>query len=342
MKVEKLQEIASLITNKLDTDRKGVEKLSGDVMGIFLFGEVISPYSKSPDMWNAAFEALRIHAYYQALDIPTESAVKKMMKIICQDANCIGFNVGMPWKRFVLEQIPRLGGSIDESARKAGAVNTVVAREEMLVGYNTDGEGEIKNLKTVIPSFQGLSVLLVGAGGGARGVVPALLDAGVKRVTIANRTAENSARLVAHLEKFYPANKLWTIEEQKIPQLVGSGVYDLVLNASAKGQAEKPEEPYSSLAPTDVSPTENHQLSANALRVLKGKREDVVFADLIYNPVETPMLQQAREAGFKTLNGKGMLVWQAFLALSLMFTVDEPNSNVVKIMSDAFDKASKV
>lgn len=345
MKETIIEDIRRHITNKEDRgDGKGLskERLGGDTMGVFLIGGDISAYTKSPPMWNAVFDALRIHAYYQALDIPTREAVNKVLEITRQNPSCIGFNVGMPWKEFVLQQIPELGGSIDESARKAGAVNTVVTKKEMLAGYNTDGEGEIKNLRTVISSFQGLSVLLIGAGGGARGIIPALLDEGVKKVTIVNRTSSNSAKLVAHLENFYEAGRLWTVEEQKIPQLLGSGDYDLVLNASAKGQAEKDEAPYSSLAPTSISLRENHQLSIAALRALSRKRADVVFADLIYNPTETPMLQQARENGFKTINGKGMLVWQAYLALSLMLTVDKPSEDVVEIMSRAFDKASKI
>lgn len=338
MKVETLQETARVATNRLE-----VEKLSGETMGVFLFGKVISPYTKSPPVWNAAFDALHIHAYYQALDISTEDKVRRILEIICHDRQCIGFNVGMPWKKFVLQQIPQLGGSINESARKAGAVNTVVAKKETLVGYNTDGEGEIKNLRTVIPNFHGLSVLVIGAGGGASGVVPALLDEGVEKVTIANRTEVNAEDLVTHLTtNFYDRQRLAIVTEGEIAGLVASGRFNLILNASSKGQAEKDEAPYSSLAPTNITIEENHRLSINALRALRRERADVVFTDLIYNPVETPMLQQAREHGFKTINGKGMLVWQAFLALSLMFTVDSPNEDVVEIMSRAFDKASKV
>lgn len=317
MKETTLQAIEPLVANKLE-----VERLLGDTMGVFLIGGIkdgkgISQYSQSPPLWNKVFAELGMNAHYQALDIETPTTVEAVLSLLAKDSLYMGNNVGMPYKTTVMNYL-RQHGRLDQSAIDADGVNTVVHKNGVLVGYSTDGRGEMENLRSAITDFKGLRVLLIGAGGGAKAVAAALVVNGIGSITIANRTQEHAEELVRHLQKlnYYPT--ILVKAEADVPQLVGSGQYDLILNATSKGQATKVEAPYSALALTTIDLEDNLQSSRIAFEDLIKKRPNTVIADLIY--AQTPMLKQAKEVGFtKVVDGRGMLVWQAVFAFELIF-----------------------
>ena len=145
---------------------------------------------------NRAFRALGLPFVYLAFDVsPAElgTAVRGMRALGFR-----GWNVTIPHKVAVLEHLDE----VEETAREIGAVNTVVAREGRLVGYNTDGEGYLRSLvdETGLDLVE-QKVLILGAGGAARAVAHALAGAGVESITIANRTREKAERLAASLRK---------------------------------------------------------------------------------------------------------------------------------------------
>lgn len=334
MRTEALNLVEPHITNQLERERLQ----SG--FGVFLFGKEIAAYTKSPIMWNAVFKQYDMGAYYHALDIPTEGDVETILSILASADQFAGTMVGAPYKGTVLDALKKIG-RVDSFADKVGAVNTVVNENGVLIGYNTDARGEIENLRSVITDFSGLSVIVLGAGGGAQGVIAALLEEGVQDVVVANRTPKNAEALRDRLNSHY-GNKVRIISEREAPKLIESGTFGLILNASMKGQATKETADYSAIGET-TSLVENLKVSQNTLKKLAGNNPNAVCADLIYNPPETPFLRQAREAGLITNNGMMMLVHQAAIALHLMFPDSRtiPYNEIAGTMREAFESSLK-
>lgn len=334
MRAETLGLVESHITNSLE--RKKLQP----GFGVFLFGKEIAAYTKSPVMWNAVFDRYDMGAYYQALDIPTERDVEHILKILSSADQFAGTMVGAPYKGTVLE-ILKKKGRVDSFTDKVGAVNTVVNEDGLLIGYNTDARGEIENLRSVISDFSGLSVIVLGAGGGAQGVAAALLEEGVKKVVVANRTIRNAEELRDRLN-FHYGKKVSVITEVDAPKQIESGEFGLVLNTSMKGQATKDTASYSAIGATDEL-IENLRISQDTLRALADNNPRAVCADLVYNPPETPFLRHAREAGLATNNGMMMLVHQAAIALHLMFPDSRtiPYNEITATMREAFESSLK-
>ncbi len=311
----------NIVKQTLDTG-----KLQGQVL--LLIGEFpIAKYSVSPPMWNAALEKYGINAYYQAINIRDEAGLEAVMMALKDDADYLGGNYGKPYKEPAFRIDKRIG-HVNEFATQVEAINTMVHEADGdLVGDNTDGKAEVKNLQSLIPDFTGKSILMTGAGGGGQGVSAALLDAGVGRMVIANKDQERAQKLAARLKEFYPSADITAVKETDAPELVASGKFDLILNASSKGQADTAMGPYSSLwtAPHEAEEhteswlSENLQITKDALERAYQANPETVVADVIYNPWRTPLLELAETQGFKVNNGRDMLVHQAALAFCLIF-----------------------
>ena len=197
-----------------------------------------------------------------------------------------GMNITVPFK----EEAWRLADRLTERARLAGAVNTFVFGQDVL-GDNTDGAGLVRDLGVLGCRLDGARVLLLGAGGAARGVVLPLLDAGVARLFIANRTADKARALQAHFAGHDTRDALaaggW--------QDAADAPYDVVVNAtSASLSDEAPPLPEGLYAP------------------------DSLAYDMVYGRGLTAFLRQAHEQGAVRLaDGLGMLVEQAAEAFAL-------------------------
>lgn len=311
-----------------------------------LVGDHPSTYSRSPRIWNAAFQDLGLDAVYAPFDVEPDD-LANLFRAIRHDPSVLGVNVTVPYKQAV---IPLLD-EVDPRAERLSAVNTVVRTPDGgLIGFNTDGEGALGNLirpwpgqpEPFLPTLDRYSVLLIGAGGAASAVAFALAEAiGERgRLFIANRTAETALLLGERIsELFGNAQGL----DEADAELLVPGI-DLIVNASTRGQAGAKVirngmiaylEPYSALAPAsppsiDEQPDEpeparlqrwlstasdsileNHALSM--LFVTRAARRTAFF-DLVYAPAETTMLRHARWAGHPILNGQGMIVFQAAAA----------------------------
>ncbi|HLC93074.1 MAG TPA: shikimate dehydrogenase [archaeon] len=191
-----------------------------------------------------------------------------------------GFNVTMPFKT---EIIPLLD-KVDEMAKKIGAVNTVVNENGKLVGYNTDGVGAVAALKKVTP-LAGKKILLLGAGGAGKAIAHYLAKEKVQ-LTIADKTkskAEELAKAVGSQAAL----------SDGIKSLEG---FDIVINASPAGM--KPD-----VQGTPVPVSLLHK--------------NLVVFDIVYEPLETKFLREARLKGCKTINGVEMLLEQGFAAFEL-------------------------
>jgi shikimate dehydrogenase len=311
-----------------------------------LVGDHPSTYSRSPRIWNAAFQDLGLDAIYAPIDVEPDD-LAGLFRAIRGDPSVLGTNVTVPYKQAV---IPLLD-EIDERAARLNAVNTVVRTPDgELIGFNTDGEGALGNLirpwpgqpEPFLSSLDRQSVLLIGAGGATNAVAFALAEAiGDRgRLFIANRTAETALLLGERISELY--GNAQGMDEADAELLV-PGI-DLIVNASTRGQAGAKVvrngmiaylEPYSALAPATPpaieeqadepesarlqrwlataadSILENHALS---MRLVTRVPRHTAFFDLVYAPAETTMLRHARWAGRRALNGQGMIVFQAAAA----------------------------
>ncbi len=154
-----------------------------------LLGDPVS-HSKSPAMMNAAFAAARVDGVYLALRVgaPALGVVVEALRQV----GCGGINVTAPHKQAVIEFIDELSGA----ARRTGSVNTVVFDGRRLIGHSTDGEGLVGALEEGLGAvIRDKTILILGAGGAARGVLPALCARGAGRIIIANRSVTKAEAL---------------------------------------------------------------------------------------------------------------------------------------------------
>lgn len=262
-------------------------------MGIYgVIGFPVS-HSMSPIMHNREFQALQMDAYYTAFAVHPNQLQKAIEGV--RALHIKGINVTIPHKVTVIDFLDE----IDEEARLIGAVNTIKNENGRLIGSNTDGEGYLRSLLSVsdIP-LATKKVLIIGAGGAARAIVIAIARYGVQRIDIANRTVSKAEQLVHHANKFVSGNAMNIQEaEAKLSD------YDIVINTTSVGMS-----PYVTESPLQV-----HNL-----------KRGTIVSDLIYNPLTTLFLQQAKERGAITDNGVGMFVHQGALAFE-KWTGIEPN-----------------
>ncbi len=321
------------VTNNLDPVTAEI------VTGIV--GDEPSKYAKTPHLWNAVFRDLGWNAVSLCWDV-TPQHLTGFVGALREAPEVAGFSVTVPYKVAILPLLD----AVDPLAAEIGAVNTVVRAENgHLVGYNTDGQGALDALTRRLPgaagpfvqSLAGLSVLLVGAGGGARGVAfylaRALGTGGGLRIV--NRTAARAIDLAAAVRAASGVGDGGG--EERLGEWLPEA--DLVINASVKGQSgwrRCPDgaflvESYSALAaahpavisadrPLDAAAAREWFLrSKDDLRAHDDKALDAVASlkasagcfDLVYSPLETRFLRDARLSGHPTLNGKWMNVGQA-------------------------------
>ncbi|NIP74345.1 MAG: shikimate dehydrogenase [Gammaproteobacteria bacterium] len=248
--------------------------------------------SLSPAMHNAAFRALGLDAVY--VPFPTAPERLEAAVVGLQAAGVRGVNLTVPHKTAIL---PLLDEVLPE-ARAVGAVNTVRLYDGRLTGTNTDGLGFLLSLRHDLDyAAAGKTVLLLGAGGAARGIAFALLDAGVAALWIANRSGARADALVADCRTLHPAAQ---VEARPWPALAGVQPH-LLVNATTVGMGD------------GASPV---ALEAVAVR------EAVI--DIVYHPLETPLLAEARRLGLPCANGIGMLLYQGAAAFQFWTDREAP------------------
>jgi len=265
-------------------------------------------HSISPRFQQAALDDLGIDASYQAWEVAPDQVAQFVEGL--REPDVLGINVTVPHKEAV---IPHLD-EVDDWATSAGAVNTIVNRGGRLTGHNTDGSGFLRALHDV-SNFEprGRRVLILGAGGAARGVVLALIRQGVGQLTIANRTLERADRLSRMARENGLDAQAIALEG---PALVAAAAADLIVNSTTVGMSHGPDETGSLLS--------WDQIPATAL-----------VNDLVYNPLETPLLAAAARAGASTLGGIYMLVYQGAASFEMWTGREAP----VKVMLEAATQA---
>lgn len=250
-------------------------------------------HSKSPAMHNAWFEEMAIDAAYIPVHVTPENLEAAIAGFKTLGAS--GWNVTIPHKTAIIPYLDEL----DELAAKMGAVNTVVrSKDGKLKGYNTDGVGFVQSLEEAVGTHhKDKPVLLIGAGGAARGIAFAMQQQGYTNLTIANRTVANAQTIVDEMGIGH-AISLAEAEENL-------GDFGILVQMTSAGLA-----------------TGNFSMPFSLNRLTKG----AIVADIVYNPLMTPFLQAAEEKGARVVTGLGMFVHQG--AIAFKYWLDEyPNTN---------------
>ncbi len=236
-------------------------------------------------MHNAALEVMGIPARYEARDVPAERLPSELEGL--RHSGLWGVNLSIPHKEHALSIVD----TVSDEGRAIGAINTVVVRDGKLEGHNTDAPGFMRSLIDAGINPAGQDVVVLGAGGAARGVCWALKRAGAL-VAVWNRTPARARQLAEEfdLEAF--------LTDDLLPNAI-RGSSGLV-NTTSVGLENPNESPVS-----------------DALMPAGGRNNEQWVCDIVYRPLETKLLRQARSHGIKTVDGLGMLVHQGALALAL-------------------------
>ena len=265
-------------------------------------------HSISPFIHNQAFEATKTNGVYLAWEVEATDLAETVANI--RRYQMFGINLSMPYKEQVIPYLDQLS----EEACLIGAVNTVVNREGTLIGYNTDGKGFFKSL----PSFKisGKRMVLLGAGGAAKAILAQAILDGVSQISVFVRSS-SMEKTRSYLEKLQNATgfrvDLFALEDvQDIQDSITQA--DLLVNATSVGM-----DGVSLPIPTSI--------------VLP---EKLLVADVIYQPFETPFLKWARSQGNQSINGLGMLLYQAAEAFQLWTGKEMPTDQIWDLLKQKY------
>lgn len=280
-------------------------RISGHTGLMALIGSPVG-HSGSPAMYNYSFQRLGLDYAYVALDIK-ENEVKDAIAAM-RLFNMKGGNVTMPDKT----EAAKYMDALSPAAQIIGAINTIVNEDGRLTGHITDGEGFVNNLKDHGIDIKGKKITVAGGGGAATAIqVQCALD-GVSEIAIFNKKDAFFARTEATAEKIRAA----------VPGIVVN-VYDI--DDIAKMTEEiRNSDIFVNATIVGMKPLDDQSV----VKDLSAFRPGLVVCDAVYNPEETKLLREAKEAGCTCVGGKGMLLWQGVSAFRLFTGRDMPVEEV--------------
>ena len=253
-------------------------------------------HSLSPFMHETWFDEHGIDAAYIPIHVEPEHLEKSFEAM--KTLGISGFNITLPHKQSI---VPFLG-SLDESAMQMNTVNTVHFDGKEFVGSNTDGDGFVRSL-LVHPVDKTAKVLLIGAGGAARGIAFALKRAGFADITITNRTFRRAEELAAEIG----ASAVTLLEsEERLAE------FSVVIQTTSVG-----------LSTGEALPISLERIKAGT-----------VAADIIYTPLVTPFLEKAKEKNCVTVNGVGMFVYQGAIAFEKWTGVQPNTEKMIQLITE--------
>ena len=262
-------------------------------------------HTLSPAMQNAALVACGLNYIYIPFNVLPDRLGIAVAGLAALGVS--GFNVTIPHKTSIIPYLDAL----DESAEVAGAVNTVWYDQGRLIGYNTDGDGLLRSLADDLGFVPGTrTIILVGAGGAARGALASLCRAGAERVVVVNRTPEKARELSDLFSQRFTDTDIipaGTAEEVK-PFLKD---VSLLVNTTSLGMNGE-RVPFVNLADMPM---------------------DSKIYDMVYAPSVTPLLRDAADLGLSCVNGLGMLAGQGELAFRLWTGVQPPHGLMKDVLT---------
>ncbi len=263
-------------------------------------------HSLSPLMHQTAMDALGLPSSFVAREVRPELLSDDVHTMI--EEGCDGFNVTIPHKERIIELLDE----IDDEAKRIGAVNTVVARDGQLRGYNTDVYGIARTLTPYEQDVRGGKAVLLGAGGAARAAADVLIHKfGVERLTIATRTVERGEMLAKSLRSDSIVHVM-SITDREVNEFVRDAA--LIVNAT----------------PVGMSP----HVDASPLPPDAAFHEGQIVFDLIYRPLQTTLLRHAVASGATTVAGLDMFLHQGAKAFELWTGKQMPMEVVRKALEE--------
>lgn len=284
------------------------QRISGHTGLLGLIGSPVG-HSGSPAMYNYSFQKLGLDYAYVAFDIKIEE-VKDAIAAM-KTFKMRGMNVTMPCKTEALKYMDELS----PAARIIGAVNTIVNDNGKLTGHITDGEGFVNNLKDHGIEIKGKKITVAGGGGAATAIqVQCALD-GAREISIFNIKDAFFERTLHTAEKI----------RKEVPGIVVN-VYDIA-DTEKMTEEIKSSDIFANATIVGMKPMENESV----VKDVKAFYPGLVVADAVYNPEETKLLKEAKEAGCTCIGGKGMLLWQGVAAFKLFTGKDMPVKEVKEL-----------
>lgn len=281
-------------------------RITGTTQLMCLIGTPVG-HSGSPAMYNYCFEKMGLDYAYLAFDIgiPQVDEMMKAAKLL----NIKAINITMPCKQAVMPYMDELS----EAARLIGACNLIVLENGKMKGYNTDGVGFVENLRAHGVEVKGKDITMTGVGGAGSSILVQCALEGARSITVFNRVSPNFQKAKEKAALLSKARPECSIE---IHDLADEAYYyqkiresHIFINASQAGMA--PCEDTTVIQDTSVF------------------REDLVVADVVYNPRETRLMREAREAGCcSVIGGVGMLTRQGAENFRLFTGLEMPVEEV--------------
>src|SRR3989475_1838138 len=261
--------------------------ISGTTLLYGIMGHPVT-HSLSPVMHTFAFRQHNLNCVYLPFPVPPAQLAQAVAGALALGVG--GFNVTIPHKEAIVAYVDE----VSATARAIGAVNTVHVRDNRTIGYNTDGEGFLQPLHALRVPLTTTTTCMLGAGGAARAVAMALLEAGCPVLVLANRTYERAARLVIVLQGYFPQAQVRAVPLAEAASVARQS--GLLINATSVGLHDASEV---LLPDTCLHP-------------------DQVVYDLIYRPLYTPLLQAAQRCGATIVPGLDMLIGQGAAAVQIL------------------------
>ena len=282
--------------------------ISGTTKLLCLIGSPVA-HSMSPAMHNLSCERLGLDYTYMAFDIKEEQVQDFLNS--ARLLNIRGFNVTMPCKM----EVARFVDELSPAAKIMQASNTVVNENGKLIGHNTDGVGFVKNLLDHGVSVKDKKITLLGGGGAGTAIFVQLALDGAEEICVYNRKGANFDKLLKLIEKIkeYAPDCQMEIKDLNEEELLYDDIKksDILINATNIGMKPRDEE--------------------SLIKDMSVYHENLVVAEIIYNPIETKMMKDAKNAGVKTIvGGKGMLLWQGEEAFRLFTGHQMPVEEIKK------------
>lgn len=269
-------------------------------------------HSISPFIHNYAFNKTNVNGVYVAWDIP-----EKDLKVTLENVkryNMFGVNISMPYKQKVLPYMDNL----TDSARLMGAVNTVINKKGQLIGHNTDGVGFFRSLEFLADfDIKDKTMTILGGGGAATAIIAQASLNGARHINIFNQgqfleeTQKKAEEIMAQTSvtiEVYPVENLTSLQEKVLTS-------HLFINATSVGMDSK-----------SMIITERFKLP-----------KELLVADTIYQPFETPFLKFARDNGLKAFNGLGMLLFQAAEAFEIWTGKKMPTDDIWSLLEAKYN-----
>jgi len=265
----------------------------------------------SPAMHNAVIKALGLDMIYLPFEIKPSNLRDAVNGI--KGFGMLGVNITIPHKEAVI----KLLDDISEEARLIGAVNTIVNKDGRLIGYNTDGYGYVASIKEDCNfNPKNKRVIILGAGGAARGISAALAKSGAKKIIIANRTLSRAHNLVKAFKRKFPDTRFEAIGLEEDILMKCFQDINLLVNTTSVG-------------------LEKNEILEIPLDVLP---KTAIVSDIVYNPLQTLLLKRADKLGLAAHSGLSMLIHQGARSFKLWTGIDAP----ADVMKKAALKALKI